>query len=290
MKKVYSTIMMLAMMVAALVFTACGGQKGGSTSNEDEIKQRIEAIFNEVYNPTQEYSTVDALDKKFMSHDYNEVWDYAWNNCEEPFMDYDHWTQSQDSDNPSMEVKSVSKKSDYKATADIVIRAFPNSSGTPVTLVLVLENGEWRIDDFISNGESEKEMISKAAQGAAVEQSHSSTSESVTQQVDIMPILNECQNEITAIQREIEEACRTFVVLGSQDVDMYKYTQMKSTFLNGVSDLERKADKAFNKCARELQEAGYPDAVEKVNEEKRQFHSAIYELTTRTTQQTDMSY
>ena len=110
------------------------------------------------------------------------------------------------------------------------------------------------------------------------------------EQVDISPILYECQNEITAIQREIEDVCRTFVVLGSQDVDMYKYTQMKSTFLNGVSDLQRKADKAFDKCARELQEAGYSDAVAKVNEEKRQFHSAIYELTTRATQQTDMSY
>lgn len=123
-----------------------------------------------------------------------------------------------------------------------------------------------------------------------VERSHSSTTESVHQQVDIMPILNECQNEITAIQREIEDACRTFAVLGSQDVDMYKYTQMKSTFLDGVSNLERKADKAFDKCARELQEAGYPDAVEKINEEKRNFHSAIYGLTTRTTQQVDMSY
>ena len=114
--------------------------------------------------------------------------------------------------------------------------------------------------------------------------------ESNSKQVDITPILYECQNEITAIQREIEEACRTFVVLGSQDVDMYKYTQMKSTFLDGVSDLERQADRAFDKCARELKEAGYPDAVDKINEEKRQFHSAIYSLTTRATQQSDMSY
>jgi hypothetical protein len=114
--------------------------------------------------------------------------------------------------------------------------------------------------------------------------------ESNSKQVDITPILYECQNEITAIQREIEEACRTFVVLGSQDVDMYKYTQMKSTFLDGVSDLERQADRAFDKCARELKEAGYPDAVDKINEETRQFHSAIYSLTTRATQQTDMSY
>ena len=290
MKRLYSTIFMLSMMIVALSFTACGGQKDGSASSEDEIKQRIEEIFNEVYHPTQEYNTVDALDKKYMSHDYNEVWDYAWNNCDEPFIDYNHWTQAQDSDNPSMEVKSVSKKSDYKATADIIIHAFPKSSGTPVTLVLVLEGGEWRIDDFITNGESEKEMISKAVNGTSVKQNHSNTTETVSQQVDIMPILNECQNEITSIQREIEEVCRTFAVLGSQDVDMYKYTQMKSTFLNGVSDLEGKADRAFDKCARELQEAGYPDAVAKVNEEKRQFHSAIYELTTRVSQQTDSSY
>ena len=62
---------------------------------------------------------------------------------------------------------------------------------------------------------------------------------------------------------------------------------MKSTFLEGVSSLERKADKAFDKCARQLKDAGYPDAVEKINEEKRNFHSAIYGLTTRTTQQVD---
>ena len=35
----------------------------------------------------------------------------------------------------------------------------------------------------------------------------------------------------------------------------------------------------------------YPGVnVDKINEEKRQFHSAIYSLTTRATQQTDMSY
>lgn len=112
--------------------------------------------------------------------------------------------------------------------------------------------------------------------------------DSYNQSIDISPILYECQNEITAIQREIEDACRTFAILGSQDIDIFKYAQMKSTFLEGVSSLERKADKAFDKCARQLKDAGYPDAVEKINEEKRNFHSAIYGLTTRTTQQVDI--
>lgn len=111
--------------------------------------------------------------------------------------------------------------------------------------------------------------------------------DSYNQSIDISPILYECQNEITAIQREIEDACRTFAILSSQDIDIFKYAQMKSTFLEGVSSLERKADKAFDKCARQLKDAGYPDAVEKINEEKRNFHSAIYGLTTRTTQQVD---
>ena len=107
---------------------------------------------------------------------------------------------------------------------------------------------------------------------------------------DINVILNECQTEITAIQREIEGITRTFVALGSQDVDMYKYTQMKSVYMDGVDDLVKKADKAFDNCARKLKDAGITDADAKIKEEKRNFHSAIYELRTRAIQQTDMSY
>lgn len=137
---------------------------------------------------------------------------------------------------------------------------------------------------------NEKKERAKEAEKERKKLEEQNTSSSSQVSGDVSSILYECQNEITAIQREIEEACRTFVVLGSQDVDMYKYTQMKSTFLNGVNNLERKADKAFDKCAKKLKDAGYPDAVDKINEEKRQFHSAIYSLTTRATQQTDMSY
>ncbi len=104
---------------------------------------------------------------------------------------------------------------------------------------------------------------------------------------DINTILFECQNEITAIQREIEEITRTFVALGSQDIDLYKYTQMKSTYLNGVDDLVKKADRAFDNCASKLKAAGITGAEDKIREEKRDFHSAIFELRTRATQQTD---
>ena len=108
---------------------------------------------------------------------------------------------------------------------------------------------------------------------------------------DVRPILMECQNEITTCQREIESLCRTFALLGSdRDLDMMKYGQMKITFINGVNDWVSRANRAFDKCARDLQQAGVNDAVSAVNQEKRQFNSAINDLKSRTIQQVETSY
>ena len=109
--------------------------------------------------------------------------------------------------------------------------------------------------------------------------------------VDISPILYECQEEITSCQREIESLCRTFATLASDnDIDMMKYGQMKITFINGVNGWTDKANMAFDKCSRDLQQAGVNDAVSAVNEEKRQFNLAINELKSKTIQQVEMSY
>ena len=108
---------------------------------------------------------------------------------------------------------------------------------------------------------------------------------------DINSILNECQSKITSIQREIESTCRTFGTLASDNnIDLMKYGRMKITFINGVNDLLNQANNAFDKCARDLQQAGVSDAVSAVNQEKRQFNRAINELKSRTIQQAEMSY
>lgn len=107
---------------------------------------------------------------------------------------------------------------------------------------------------------------------------------------DIQPILLECQSEITTCQREIESLCRTYAALASQDIDMFKQAQMKSTFLNGVSDWVEKADRAYNRCAKKLKSAGYTNAESLIKEEKRNFHSAIYEIKSRAIQQVEMGY
>lgn len=145
----------------------------------------------------------------------------------------------------------------------------------------IIANKKREIDEKKHANELEKERKRKEQ-----------ASRSVDNQVggNVNSILYECKTEITAIQREIEYTTRVFVSLASQDVDMYKYTQMKSTYINGVDNLVKKADRAFDNYANKLRDAGITDADAKIKEEKRNFHSAIYELRTKATQQTDMSY
>ena len=118
----------------------------------------------------------------------------------------------------------------------------------------------------------------------ANEQKNSNSSEEINR------ILQECQIEITAAQREIEDACRTFAILSSGDIDPISYGQMKIKFTNGVDDLQKKANKAFDECARKLKQAGVSDAVSKINVEKREFNNAINSLRWRTIQQVESVY
>ena len=139
-------------------------------------------------------------------------------------------------------------------------------------------------DSSTSDDKNEKETIIQT-------ENNNSKSTSNQESVDISPILYECQEEITSIQREIEDACRTFAVLASDNnIDVMKYGQMKITFTNGVDDLVRDANKVFDRCADRLKQAGVKDAASKVNEEKRQFNSAIYSLKMKTLQQTEVGY
>ena len=118
-----------------------------------------------------------------------------------------------------------------------------------------------------------------------------SSSSSNSSNANVNSILYECQAEITSCQREIESLCRTFGTLASDnDIDMMKYGQMKITFINGVNGWLNKANKAFDKCSRDLQEAGVSNALSTVNQEKRQFNRAINELKSKTLQQAEMSY
>ena len=152
------------------------------------------------------------------------------------------------------------------------------------------EHGDWYIISNLSinNNNYKKNASSYSSSKQNETNKYKNEKEStVDKQIDITPILNECQMEITAIQREIEQTTRIYVSLASQDIDQYKYVQMRSTYVDGVNKLVRKADKAFDNCANKLKAAGVTGAESQIKEEKRNFHSAIYELRTRATQTTD---
>lgn len=127
--------------------------------------------------------------------------------------------------------------------------------------------------------------------GEESQQDQLEESKKTSETVDYSSILNECQAEITSVQREIESICRTFAVLASNDdIDMMKYGQMKITFINGVNDLVKRANKAFDKCTSNLQQVGVSDASSIVDKERRQFNRAINELKESTIQQVEMGY
>lgn len=152
----------LSFICMAFVLTACNQKnstKSGQTDANDSI-HAVEFINNRV---TQIYDTIYANYKKdlgyndyqlFTSKEYNKLRQEARELTPDetpldvPGSDYDHWVMGQDYNKDlRMEVLSVSDIEPNTATA--VIRVY-NFEPQDVTLKLVLENGNWMIDSFIS--------------------------------------------------------------------------------------------------------------------------------------------
>lgn len=80
------------------------------------------------------------------------------------FFDSDHWVCGQDFQGLSMNIVAISPVTSKKCSADINI----TNCGTliHVTLDMVLEKGQWMIDDFRINDISEKEQMQKYLKSA----------------------------------------------------------------------------------------------------------------------------
>ena len=71
---------------------------------------------------------------------------------------------------------------------------------------------------------------------------------------------------------------------------MIRFGHMKNTFIDGVNDWTDKANRAIDKCTRDLQQAGVNGAASAVNQERHQFNETINELKSRTLRQVDIGY
>jgi len=135
-----------------------------SIHTEAYIRQRVKHIYDLVLegygrNTVSQNSQVNT--EQFTSAEYNNLRREAQRLAPEetpldvPGADYDHWVMGQDIDDKvSMEVISVS---DIRATTAKAKIRVVNFRPTEVTLPLVLENGDWLIDSFITTFEVEGE-------------------------------------------------------------------------------------------------------------------------------------
>ncbi len=78
------------------------------------------------------------------------------------FFDSDHWICGQDVADPSYVIKSV-EENDGKGSAKIQIKNCGTTTELKVTLVL--EKSNWKIDDFVLDGRSEKESMKRYVHG-----------------------------------------------------------------------------------------------------------------------------
>ena len=152
----------LSFICMAFVLTACN-QKNSTKSEQTDANDSIHAVAFINNRVTQIYDTIYANYKKdlgyndyqqFTSTDYNKLRQEARELTPDetpldvPGSDYDHWVMGQDYNKDlRMEVLSVSDIEPNTATA--VIRVY-NFDPQDVTLKLVLENGNWMIDSFVS--------------------------------------------------------------------------------------------------------------------------------------------
>lgn len=131
-----------------------------SSSIKPQIQEMYDDIFRTQrtadgnYDPDQQYCTESYLElsrkAKKLSRAIGELGP----------MDYDHWTQGQDADNPEANVLNVEMTGENEAAADVEITDFGHKQS--VRIIVKKEHGQWKVDDFITyyNGKTHSERKS----------------------------------------------------------------------------------------------------------------------------------
>ncbi len=137
------------------------------TDTNQAARKALQAIYADVFKwyalAEKDLSVLNKMpdfDEKYMSSEYKRLLakvktiDKKYEDQGEiGFFDYDHWVCGQDFQNLSMKVVKTTVDSG-KCSADIVITNCGNENS--VIVDLVCENGVWKIDDFHTDGTSEK--------------------------------------------------------------------------------------------------------------------------------------
>ncbi len=125
---------------------------------ESFLQRRVQKIYDDVlFNSNrkgcvQQYCTDDLKVLISKAEATGEYW-----------IDYDFWTYSNDSNNPSLESVRVDSYSNFMADVKVAVR--PYADGQAVNVIMLKmerENGQWLIDDFLKNGKSVRLLALRA--------------------------------------------------------------------------------------------------------------------------------
>ena len=132
---------------------------------EDYLRERVDSFYFRYKNPKYQkdgmriYNGKGTIDKDsaFLSKRFKALLAKAEaiaKENEEPLLDYDHWTNSQDDNNFTYEVGKISQMTDSTAIVTINAKNFGNRYN--VRLRMLFERDDWFVDDFLlSDGSGE---------------------------------------------------------------------------------------------------------------------------------------
>ena len=262
----------LAIMVV-LLMSACSGKNTKSTSDtdqtsadsvpadepdigvnkhtEDYLRVRVDTMYSMYKNPKYDkvgmriyYGKRVNRDSAYCSMDYKKLLAKAEAiaaEYEEPVLDYDHWSRSQDDNNFVCEEFKISNMTD--STAIVKVMARNCNEPTTITLSMCFERNDWFVDDFLSeDGIGEKVYFKKYIEKATFYQRFSLN--------DLLCLMQHYAEKAKAqksgmdfIYHESEQTGDIDVV--NNDVYVYGHDFMKSEDQQAESQLSKLSPHAF---------------------------------------------
>lgn len=130
-----------------------GHESAMSTQEKQDAKlsaKHIDSRVKEIYNSLNNSKNPEAV---YTSEQYYKLWQKIQEKDaqlvgEVGFINYNHWYQAQDFDNPRYEFGPAEKISETTTTVTLNIHDL--GSTRKVILLMVYERGNWFIDDFIT--------------------------------------------------------------------------------------------------------------------------------------------
>jgi len=168
MKRIIWILMAFVMMVQCTNHPKTSDNQDAVTDNEGKTTSPTEAvtqIYGEVFDTYEQAQssesviTSTAFDQKYMSSAYLAM-DAIIDSidrlypAEIGFHEYDHWIQAQDWDTDLS--YSVDSLVEENGMTSVWITITNCGTKKPLEVRLVKENDQWKIDDFISDGVSER--------------------------------------------------------------------------------------------------------------------------------------